>query len=98
MKREKRIQASLICGLFVAILLVSGALVATHLFHNCTGEDCLVCAAITGWHRVLRGMALAAVLWGIAQLALHTAVASLQERMNGAAVLTLVSLKVKLSD
>ena len=98
MKQIKRIQAGVMCGLFVAILLVSGALVATHLFHNCTGEGCLVCTAITGWHRLLRGMALAAALWGAAQLALHAAVASLQERINGAAARTLVSLKVKLSD
>ena len=98
MNRSRRIQAGVMCGLFVALLLASGVLVTTHLFHDCTGEGCLVCAAITGWHRLLRGMALAAALSGASQPALRAAVASLRERMNGAAARTLVSLKVKLSD
>lgn len=62
MNRKKRLLSSLLCVIFVAALIVSGALIATRLQHECLGESCPVCAAISGWERLLRGMALAAAL------------------------------------
>ena len=57
MNRKKRLLSSLLCVIFVAALIVSGALIATRLQHECLGESCPVCAAISGWERLLRGMA-----------------------------------------
>ena len=58
MNRKKRLIASVLCCIFAAALIVSGVLIATHLQHECPGESCPVCAAISGWERLLRGMAL----------------------------------------
>ena len=98
MNRKKSLLTSILCGIFVAVLVVSGALIATHLQHECPGESCPVCAAISGWGRLLRGMALAAALESALLLARRALGACVPARLNGMASHTLVALKVKLSD
>ena len=96
--RKKRLLSSLLCVIFVAALIVSGALIATRLQHECLGESCPVCAAISGWGRLLRGMALAAALESALLLAQRALGVCLAARFNGTTAHTLVTLKVKLSD
>ena len=98
MNRKKRLLSSLLCVIFVAALIVSGALIATRLQHECLGESCPVCAAISGWERLLRGMALAAALESALLLAQRALGVFLAARFNGTTAHTLVTLKVKLSD
>ena len=98
MNRKKRLLSSLLCAIFVAALIVSGALIATRLQHECLGESCPVCAAISGWERLLRGMALAAALESALLLAQRALGVCLAARFNGTTAHTLVTLKVKLSD
>ena len=98
MNRKKRLLSSLLCVIFVAALIVSGALIATRLQHECLGESCPVCAAISGWERLLRGMALAAALEIALLLAQRALGVCLAARFNGTTAHTLVTLKVKLSD
>ena len=42
MNRKKKLLTSILCGIFVAVLVVSGVLIATHLQHDCPGENCPV--------------------------------------------------------
>ena len=98
MNRKKRLLSSLLCVIFVAALIVSGALIATRLQHECLGESCPVCAAISGWERLLRGLALAAALERALLLAQRALGVCLAARFNGTTAHTLVTLKVKLSD
>ena len=98
MNRKKRLLSSLLCVIFVAALIVSGALIATHLQHDCPGENCPVCAAISTWEQLLRGMALAAALESALLLAQRALGVCLAARFNGTTAHTLVTLKVKLSD
>ena len=98
MNRKKRLLSSLLCVIFVAALIVSVALIATRLQHECLGESCPVCAAISGWERLLRGMALAAALESALLLAQRALGVCLAARFNGTTAHTLVTLKVKLSD
>lgn len=98
MNRKKRLIASVLCCIFAAVLIVSGVLLAAHLQHECPGEGCPVCAAISGWERLLRGMALAAALESALLLARRALGACVPARLNGMATHTLVALKVKLSD
>ena len=98
MNRKKKLLTSVLCGIFVAVLVVSGALIATHLQHDCPGENCPVCAAISTWEQLLRGMALAAALGSVLLLAQRWSGISMAARFDGATVHTLVTLKVKLSD
>lgn len=98
MNRKKKLLTSVLCGIFVAALIVSGALIATHLQHDCPGENCPVCAAISTWEQLLRGMALAAAVGSVLLLAQRSSGISMASRFDGAAARTLVTLKVKLSD
>ena len=98
MNRKKKLLTSILCGIFVAVLVVSGVLIATHLQHDCPGENCPVCAAISTWEQLLRGMALAAALGSVLLLAQRSSGISMAARFDGAATYTLVTLKVKLSD
>lgn len=98
MNRKKRLIASVLCCIFAAALIVSGVLLAAHLQHECPGEGCPVCAAISGWEWLLRGMALAAALESALLLARRALGACVPARLNGMATHTLVALKVKLSD
>lgn len=98
MNRKKRLIASVLCCIFAAALIVSGVLLAAHLQHECPGEGCPVCAAISGWERLLRGMALAAALESALLLDRRALGACVPARLNGMATHTLVALKVKLSD
>ena len=97
-KRKKSLLTGILCGIFVAALLVSGALIAAHAQHDCTGGGCPVCAAISNWERLLRGMALAAALESTLLLAQRALGVCLAARFNGTTAHTLVTLKVKLSD
>lgn len=98
MNRKKKLLTSVLCGIFVAVLVVSGVLIATHLQHDCPGENCPVCAAIANWEHLLRGMALVAALGSILLPAQRSSGISMAAHFHGAAARTLVTLKVKLSD
>ncbi len=98
MNRKKKLLSGILCGIFAAVLVVSGALIATHLQHDCPGENCPVCAAIANWEQLLRGMALAAALGSVLLLTQRSSGISMAARFDGAAAHTLVTLKVKLSD
>ena len=98
MNRKKSLLTGILCGIFVAALLVSGALIAAHAQHDCPGENCPVCAAISTWEQLLRGMALVAVLGSVSLLIRCASGISASVRLHGAPAHTLVTLKVKLSD
>lgn len=98
MKRMKSLLTTILCGIFVAILVVSGVLIATHLQHDCPGENCPVCAAISTWEQLLHRMALAAALESVLLLAQCSSGISMAACFDGATTHTLVTLKVKLSD
>lgn len=98
MRKGVRILTGLFCLLFVAILLTSGALTLTHSPHECTVDNCSVCALLSSWTQLLRGMTIAALLLCTAYLAQFTAVKATSARMNAAPTATPVSLKIKLSN
>ena len=98
MDRRQRLITRILCGVFIAALIVSGLLVTAHLRHECTGANCPVCAAISAWERLMRSMALTAALGGVLLPGRESAGDWTSARVEGAPVQTLVALKVKLSD
>lgn len=98
MRKGVRIRIGLFCLLFAAVLLFSGALSVAHSQHECTVEDCSVCALLSGWARLLRCMTAAALLAFAACFPQITAIMAASARINASSAATLVSLKVKLSD
>lgn len=98
MNRRQRLITRILCGVFIVALTVSGLLVTAHLRHECTGANCPVCAAISAWERLMRGLALTVALGGVLLPERQSAGEWTAARVEGAPVQTLVALKVKLSD
>ena len=98
MKQRKRLLTSILCGIFVVLLLLSGVWIATHMQHECPGEGCPVCATLSAWEHLLRSMALAAALKCALPPVQHSPGFSMAAGLGDRAVHTLVTLKVKLSD
>lgn len=96
--RKRRLLAGVFCALFIAALTASGLFVAAHAQHHCTGDHCPVCAVLCACMGLLRPAAVFALLALAACAALLAARWRLRaKRFNGFFV-TLVSLKVKLSN
>lgn len=98
MDRKKRSLSGILCAIIVAALLVSAVFIAAELHHDCAGEHCPICSAISSWEHLLRVMALLAALGGALALTDHSSGAPMSARFGRAALPTLVTLKVKLSD
>lgn len=52
----KKITAAIIAASVLFILLFSVFFIAKHVDHDCTGDDCPVCACLQQYETVLRGM------------------------------------------
>lgn len=96
--RNRRLMAGLLCALFVAALMASGLFVAVHAQHHCEGEHCPVCAVLCACVGLLRLTAAFTLLACAACAALHAARWWLHATRFRSFVITLVSLKVKLSN
>ncbi|MEA4915830.1 MAG: hypothetical protein VB061_14780 [Christensenella sp.] len=91
---------ALIAGAMLALSILLGvAFVLVELHHNCTGEDCVICAAVAQDVAYLRaeGTALPRLIFtAIALFAIVCAIAVFQQVALRKP--SLVTLKVKLSD
>lgn len=87
-----------LCIAFAALLLFSGAWVTVHRQHDCVGDRCPVCAAISSWEQLLRGMAAAALCAGLLQAICRRVSAHSDACACACATPSLVALRVKLSD
>lgn len=98
MRRSVRILTGLLCLLFAAVLLSCGVLAVVHPQHECTVKNCCVCALLSSWAQVLRGMAAVQLIWYALRLAARTYSAVHSARLNDVSTITPVSLRVKLSN
>ena len=94
MRRSVRILTGLLCLLFAAVLLSCSVLAAVHPQHECTVKNCCVCALLSSWAQVLRGMAAVLMIW----YALRLAARAFFARLNDVSTVTPVTLRVKLSN
>ena len=97
MRRSVRILTGLLCLLFAAVLLSCSVLAAVHPQHECTVKNCCVCALLSSWAQVLRGMAAVLMIWYALRLAARAFFAVHSARLKNASAITPVTLKVKLS-
>lgn len=98
MRRSVRILTGLLCLLFAVALLSCSVLAVVHPQHKCTAKKCCVCALLSDWAQILRGMAAVLLLWYVLRLAVRVFSAALSARLNDTSAVTPVTLKVKLSD
>ena len=98
MKKHRRaLEAILACAL-AAILLFSVFYIALEAGHDCSGEDCVICAVLRVCENLLRQL-LGAGAAAAAMLLVTAVVFSLREQhFRRPGCFTLIILKVKLSD
>ena len=98
MTKKFRFLTGLLAAVLAVVMLSSAAYIAVEADHDCSGEDCAICHQISTCENLLRSMGLAgaaAAITAAFTYALCKAVLPCTET-NG--TLTLVSLKVKLSN
>jgi len=98
-KNRKQILSTLLCILFITMLVLSSSFIVTHEHHDCTGEKCPVCAQIQIAVNILNSIKAAIVpllsFIGLLSCNLRKAVAPCAQEGRSE---TLVKLKVKLSN
>lgn len=96
--RTKRRLAIIISCVYIAALLLFGVFISIHAGHDCTGEDCAICATISSCEHMLRTLAAMLIALGLCTMcaaALHARYITVRADEESR---TLVSLKVKLTD
>jgi len=97
MKKRREI-AAVLCAVLLLILAFSAAYIVIEAGHNCTGEGCPICQEIQVCRQILNtvGTVLVSAVIFLGVFILFTAV--LHMFFWAAPAITLISLKVKLSD
>lgn len=98
MTKKRRIVAAAVCIVLLAAMLFSAAYIILEADHHCTGDGCPICHEIQICQQVLHTMGTATAVpcaSGVSALA-FAALAAVH--VYAAPAITLISLKVKLSD
>ena len=98
--KHKRIFAFLTAFLVAAVLLLSGLFIVTHAEHECTGEDCPVCAELQECAATIRLITEAAGTGAIVIFAYIITQKLLSSYQTGLYLcpVSLVSLKIRLDN
>ena len=99
-EKQRRMLAWAAALLIVALVSLSALFIATHAAHDCTGEDCAVCAELKVCGSAVRGLgkAVAAVAVSVILLKLAEVLCSFTRIRCFAAPASLVSLKIRLNN
>jgi len=97
---HKRIFAFVTAFLVTAVLLLSGFFIVTHIEHECTGEDCTVCAELQECAATIRLITEAAGTGAIVIFAYIITQKLLSSYQTGLYLcpVSLVSLKIRLDN
>ena len=97
---HKRIFACVTAFLVTAVLLLSGFFIVTHIEHECTGEDCPVCAELQECAATIRLITEAAGTGAIVIFAYIITQKLLSSYQTGLYLcpVSLVSLKIRLDN
>lgn len=98
MTKKIRIMAAVMCFALMFVMFISSAYIIKEADHDCTGENCPVCHEIQVCRQILStvGTAVVAAAVFVSTLVVLTALPAVHLRETVA--VTLISLKVKLSD
>ncbi len=98
MKRYTRILIATLAVLVLAVMLSSMIYIVAAADHDCRGEDCAVCLQIASCETFLKGLGLTTAVAIVAVFLKYSQYQSLLPSPKQVCILTLVSLKVKLSN
>ena len=98
MTKKFRFMTGLLAVVLVFVMLSSVAYIAAESDHDCTGVDCAICHQISVCENLLKSLGLAGAAAAISAAFTYTVCRAILPcaEMNG--TLTLVALKVKLSN
>ena len=98
MTKKSRLITGLLAAVLVAVMLSSAVYIAVEANHNCSGEDCAICHQLQVCENLLKSIGLAGAAAAISAAFTYTVCRAILPcaEMNG--TLTLVALKVKLSN
>ena len=94
----KRIAVRLIGALLLAVLLFSAFFIAVEAGHDCSHEDCPICACIRCCEAVLQRFLRTSLVAAIAPVVLSALILSAARRVYNRIPETPVSAKIRLND
>lgn len=96
--KKRRMIAAVMCLALLLVMVFSAAYIVIEATHNCIGDGCPICHEIQICQQVLNTVGTALVRVAVSLGALFLLVAPVHTLFRAAKVVTLISLKVKLSD
>lgn len=88
----------LLAAVLAVVMLSSAVYLAVEANHDCSGDDCAICRQISICENLLKSLGLAGAAAAISAAFTYTVCRALLPRGETSGTLTLVSLKVKLSN
>ena len=98
MTKNLRLITRLLAAVLAAVMLSSAVYIAVEANHNCSGEDCAICHQIGIYENLLKTLGLAGAAAAISAAFTYTMCRAILPCTETIGTLTLVALKVKLSN
>ena len=98
MTKKFRFMTGVLAAVLAVVMLSSAVYIAAEADHNCSGEDCAICHQISTCENLLRSLGLAGAAAAITAAFIYTLCKAVLPCTETNGTLTLVSLKVKLSN
>ena len=98
MTKKLRLITGLLAAVLAAVMLSSAVYIAVEANHNCSGEDCAICHQLQVCENLLKSIGLAGAAAVITAAFTYTMCRAILPCAETIGTLTLVALKVKLSN
>ena len=98
MTKKFRFMVRLLAVVLAVVMLSSAVYIAVEADHDCSGDDCAVCRQISACENLLKSLGLSGVAAAITAAFTYTMCKAILPCTETIDTLTLVSLKVKLSN
>lgn len=98
MTKKRRILAAAMCLALTLVMAASAAYIILEAHHHCTGDGCPVCREIQVCRQILTALGTAAPGAAVCRASAGRPVEAPRLLRRAAQAVTLISLKVKLSD
>ena len=98
MTKKSRLITGLLAAVLAAVMLSSAVYIAVEANHNCSGEDCAICHQIGVCENLLKSLGLAGAAAAVTAAFTYTMCRAILPCAETTDTLTLVALKVKLSN
>ena len=98
MTKKPCFMTRLLAAVLAVVMLFSAVYIAVEADHDCSGEDCAICHQIGVCENLLKSLGLAGAAAAISAAFTYTVCRAILPRTEMNGTLTLVALKVKLSN